>query len=304
YKIFTKIKEETQQPKVTNPNDPYSNVQYNAIKNASCVKQFHDQNYSSCDNYFKLSDGCWIFTPYTNIEDSSNPCGENLKNCQNMTSFSNSSTYFTYKQNYHDLIMLNISLLDPPQLNSTNSGYIKIIFNQVFITSEGSLNISNISNIYSISLGQLAIVEFSIKVHRRFSSRFNAQLGDLVMSTQKEALLDIDLKLLPLNPNSPYTLLAISPKNHLVRYEKENYNHLAKRYISRAGIPLVDDPRKLPSGATIEDRVAILETLLQEYYLDSKYLDIIKETRDRYIELNNIYHTLESSNNNANKSVI
>ncbi|CAG8712508.1 22422_t:CDS:2 [Dentiscutata erythropus] len=334
---------------VTNPNNPYSNAQYDVINNVSCAKQFNNQIYSSCDNYLKLSDGCWTFTPYlnTNIKDFSNPCGEGLKYCQDMTSFFNNSTYFTYKENYHDLLILNISLFGPPQLNTTSSGYLKIIFNQVFTTSEGQFNVGNISNIYSISLGQLSIVEFSQKVRQRYSTKFNAELGFLVMSTQKEAVLDIDLKVLPLGSNSSYTILAISPKNHLIRYENEKYSgfgnvfskiggfytaissifilffgyprlspwglcqtclcwrpfrksfkdNLAKRYISRAGIPLVDDPRKLPTGATSDDRIAILETLLKEYYLDTTYLDILKETRDRYIELNNIYHTLESSDN-------
>ncbi|CAG8508966.1 35821_t:CDS:2 [Gigaspora margarita] len=293
---------------VTNPNDPYSDVQYNVIQNVSCAKQFNNQGYSSCNNHFRLSNGCWIFTPYTDIKDFNNPCGEGLKNCIDMTSFSDKNSYFTYKQDYHDLIILNISLFGPPQLNSTSQ-----------------FNISDISNIFSISLGQLTIAEFSPKVHYKYASKFNAQLG--FMPTQKEAVLDINLKLLPLGSNNNYTLLAISPKDHLVRYEKEKYigiigsvlssiggfytavisifilffgypkhspwksfkDHLAKRYISRAGIPLVDDPRKLPSNAALEDRIAILETLLKEYYLDTSYLDIIKETRDRYIGLNNIY---------------
>ncbi|CAG8807838.1 1650_t:CDS:2 [Gigaspora margarita] len=313
---------------VTNPNDPYSDsdIQYNVIQNISCAKQFNNQNHSSCNEYLDLTDGCWTFTPYTDVKDFNNLCGDKLTNCYNMTSFSDNSSYFTYKQNSHDLIMLNISLLGPPQINSTSSGYIKMTFNEVFFTTEGQFNISNISNIYSISLGQLSIVEFSLKLHQKFSSKYNAELGYLVMSTQKEAVLNADLKQLPLGSNISYTLLAISPKNHLVRYEKEKYigigNVFAKVggfytaistifilffgrpklspwYISRAGIPLVDDPRKLPSGAALEDRIAILETLLKEYYLDTTYLDIIKETRERYIELNNTYHTLEPSKNNS-----
>ncbi|CAG8674704.1 18501_t:CDS:2, partial [Gigaspora rosea] len=278
---------------VTNPNDPYSDIQYNVIQKISCVKQFNNQDYSSCNNHFQLSNGCWTFTPYTVIKDFNNPCGEGLKDCIDITSFSDKNSYFTYKQDYHDLIILNISLFGPPQLNSTSSGYIKMIFNQLFITSEGQFNISDISNIYSISLGQLTIAEFLLKVHHKYSSKFNAQLGFL--PTQKEAVLDIDLKLLPLGSNNNYTLLGVCARHACVG---------AKRYISRAGIPLVDDPRKLPSSAALEDRITILETLLKEYYLDTSYLDIIKETRDRYryIELNNIYQTLEPINNNANES--
>ena len=57
-------------------------------------------------------------------------------------------------------------------------------------------------------------------------------------------------------------------------------------YVSHAGIPLVDDPCHLPDDATIEDRVAILEHLLREYYLDASYLETLSVTRRRYRRLN------------------
>ncbi|PKY53975.1 hypothetical protein RhiirA4_472491 [Rhizophagus irregularis] len=58
--------------------------------------------------------------------------------------------------------------------------------------------------------------------------------------------------------------------------------YLANRYVSRAGIPLVEDPRKLPPDGKIEDRVAVLEILLKEYYIDSDYLNELGKTRKRY----------------------
>ncbi|CAB4388708.1 unnamed protein product [Rhizophagus irregularis] len=64
--------------------------------------------------------------------------------------------------------------------------------------------------------------------------------------------------------------------------------HLANRYVSRAGIPLVEDPRKLPSDGKIEDRVAVLEILLKEYYIDSDYLNELGKTRKKYEKYLNI----------------
>ncbi|CAB4439322.1 unnamed protein product [Rhizophagus irregularis] len=60
---------------------------------------------------------------------------------------------------------------------------------------------------------------------------------------------------------------------------------LANRYVSRSGIPLVEDPHKLPPGGKIEERVAILEILLKEYYIDDYYLDELRKTRKKYIRI-------------------
>ncbi|CAB4426437.1 unnamed protein product [Rhizophagus irregularis] len=63
--------------------------------------------------------------------------------------------------------------------------------------------------------------------------------------------------------------------------------HLANRYVSRAGIPLADDPCSLPEGGRIEDRVAVLEFLLKEYYIDNYYLDDLRKTHERYFKNTN-----------------
>jgi hypothetical protein len=60
---------------------------------------------------------------------------------------------------------------------------------------------------------------------------------------------------------------------------------LASRYVSRAGIPLVEDPCNLPESGRIEDRVAILENLLKEYYIDDYYLNKLRKTRENYIRI-------------------
>ncbi|RIB11561.1 hypothetical protein C2G38_2042581 [Gigaspora rosea] len=59
---------------------------------------------------------------------------------------------------------------------------------------------------------------------------------------------------------------------------REDYMHrLMKRYISKAGIPLVENPSKLPPNATVENRIATLETLLREFFLDDSSLVALKE---------------------------
>ncbi|CAB5198548.1 unnamed protein product [Rhizophagus irregularis] len=62
---------------------------------------------------------------------------------------------------------------------------------------------------------------------------------------------------------------------------------LASRYVSRAGIPLAEDPYNLPENGRIEDRVAILEILLKEYYIDDYYLDELRKTHERYFKNTN-----------------
>ena len=73
-------------------------------------------------------------------------------------------------------------------------------------------------------------------------------------------------------------------------YRQSFKRHLASRYVSRAGIPLADDPRKLPPDARIEDRVAVLEQLLKEYYINADYLEKLRTTRKRYLNLQNQFH--------------
>ncbi|PKC08646.1 hypothetical protein RhiirA5_357668 [Rhizophagus irregularis] len=49
----------------------------------------------------------------------------------------------------------------------------------------------------------------------------------------------------------------------------------------------------MPQGAKIEDRVAVLEHLLKEYYLDAYYLEKLRTTRNRYLKLQEQYNDLE-----------
>ncbi|KAG9287056.1 hypothetical protein G9A89_023020 [Geosiphon pyriformis] len=72
--------------------------------------------------------------------------------------------------------------------------------------------------------------------------------------------------------------------------------HLARRYISAAGIPFGESIADRPAGATLEARVQILETLLEDYYIETYYLDRLKPTRERYLEQERRHTNLENLN--------
>ncbi|CAG8721398.1 6669_t:CDS:2 [Gigaspora rosea] len=84
-------------------------------------------------------------------------------------------------------------------------------------------------------------------------------------------------------------------------FRRSYKRHLAKQFISENGRTLfVDDPRELLSDASIEDKIvilgnwlAMLEDLLKKFYLDTSYLKLLKETREKYITLYKDYKELE-----------
>ncbi len=48
----------------------------------------------------------------------------------------------------------------------------------------------------------------------------------------------------------------------------------AKKYVSTAGIPFVENVNEMPENVTLEalkDRIQIIETLLKEYYIDTNF---------------------------------
>ncbi|EXX76161.1 hypothetical protein RirG_035680 [Rhizophagus irregularis DAOM 197198w] len=63
---------------------------------------------------------------------------------------------------------------------------------------------------------------------------------------------------------------------HCRKSLKRNF---ARKYVSSAGIPLVEKVDKRPEGSSLEQRVQILETLLRDYYLDDYYLKKVKYVR-------------------------
>ncbi|CAB4484988.1 unnamed protein product [Rhizophagus irregularis] len=72
--------------------------------------------------------------------------------------------------------------------------------------------------------------------------------------------------------------------------------YFAKKYVSSAGIPLVEKVNKRPEGSSLEERVQILESLLQDYYLDDYYLKKIKDVRTKHKKLLKKYGRQDNEN--------
>src|ERR1051325_6244486 len=73
--------------------------------------------------------------------------------------------------------------------------------------------------------------------------------------------------------------------------------NIARKYISSAGIPLVEKVGKRPEESTLEERVQILETLLRDYYLDDYFLKKIKNAKIKYFKLLKKYDEMVEQNN-------
>src|SRR5437762_13011240 len=58
--------------------------------------------------------------------------------------------------------------------------------------------------------------------------------------------------------------------------------NFAKKYVSTAGIPLVEKVSEMPVNATLEDRVQMIENLLKEYYIDTEFLELLKKEKSKY----------------------
>ncbi|RIB10467.1 hypothetical protein C2G38_2250745 [Gigaspora rosea] len=101
---------------------------------------------------------------------------------------------------------------------------------------------------------------FSIITRSKYNSLFSKGFG--FDPENKEVFIDTEIKELQPTVNSSYTILLLKPKNNTIYNEGETFDYTS-------GIPFADSPRKLQKGATIEDRVSVLEYVLRKYYLDT-----------------------------------
>uniref|UniRef100_U9TFR7 Uncharacterized protein n=1 Tax=Rhizophagus irregularis (strain DAOM 181602 / DAOM 197198 / MUCL 43194) TaxID=747089 RepID=U9TFR7_RHIID len=145
------------------------------------------------------------------------------------------------------------------------------------------VNTTLIPNQYFITRGRYVIYELILKERISYSSYFSGYLG--FKASNISTFLEIEEKELASTPNASYTAGICQKYVCCWSYRRSFKRHLASRYVSRAGIPLADDPRKLPLGAELSDRVAVLEHLLKEYYIDAYYLEKLRTTRKRYLDL-------------------
>ena len=82
----------------------------------------------------------------------------------------------------------------------------------------------------------------------------------------------------------------------LTFFRKSLKKNLARRYISSAGIPLVEKVNKRPEESTLEERVQVLETLLRDYYLDDYFLKKIKGAKIKHGKLLKKYDKMNEQN--------
>ncbi|CAG8624304.1 16263_t:CDS:2 [Racocetra fulgida] len=265
-----------------------------SITNISCYQKLHTayfypyQNFSqfsSCDEYFSLSpldNKGWKFS-----------CADECKSIPKLP-----LNTFCYREpqdqieiiNYRaigdpisiDHITLNITSNVTSSPNASLPDYFGIIFSKIIINDK----VMNLYfNMIPVPRGRWVILEFSISIRDYYTLRGRGLLFGL-KPENNVAYIDVDVKELSPIADSSYTLLIIKPKNHIVRYIEEDSQ----------SFPFVEDPRKLPPGASIEHRVAVLENLLKEYYLDTSYLELLKDTREKYIAFNKTYQELEETN--------
>src|SRR3954452_2983402 len=78
---------------------------------------------------------------------------------------------------------------------------------------------------------------------------------------------------------------------------KSFMGNFARKYVSSAGIPLVEKVNKRPEGSSLEERVQILETLLRDYYLDDYCLNKVKHIRTQHKKLLKQYNKKKEQNN-------
>ncbi|CAG8527110.1 5952_t:CDS:2 [Funneliformis mosseae] len=69
--------------------------------------------------------------------------------------------------------------------------------------------------------------------------------------------------------------------------------NLANRYVSSAGIPFGEKVKRMPPDSSIEERLQIIEVLLQEYYLDTYYIDQLKLVKRKFRKKRRDYEELE-----------
>ncbi|CAG8517595.1 hypothetical protein C2G38_2307406 [Gigaspora rosea] len=153
---------------------------------------------------------------------------------------------------------------------------------------------SNSSNIFLAILPKNHFIRYE---EEKYLSTFGSTISNI--GGFYGAISSISIFLFGASRLSPWGLCQTCPCWRSFRQSIKK--HFAKRFISKAGILLIDDPRKLPDGATIEDRIAILESLLREHYLDTSFIEDINNSRNRYLENNRSYKEREPDNNSINE---
>ncbi|GBC01704.1 hypothetical protein RclHR1_00430021 [Rhizophagus clarus] len=270
-------------------------------------------------------------------------CNSNMCSCedyfnrdydQGCLTFYHTDKFSRKKNSTYSIILIITST--PPAGN-----YFAIKFNNTFVDgSEQKLD----SNLYPFNQGNLILLEFDIKIRKRYENLFSKAYGFSPKLTN--ATINVKTTELQQAVNSP-TILILKPNDNLVYVEEEAFHYnigliisslggfysalygiyvllfglrrispwgltqkyiccwdlrreyerkLAKRYVSRVNIPLVDPFPSFPDRKGLyenvnendtkkrieilekitKDRIERLETMLAEFYLDASYFKTLK----------------------------
>ncbi|CAG8600565.1 20452_t:CDS:2 [Dentiscutata erythropus] len=221
---------------------------------------------------------------------------------------------FSQRWREPDQIILNITSNSTSSPNEFFYNYFGIVFHEVEIKCPRFDWARFSHNMSPIPRGHLVILEFSIMIKKSYESRHPSDIETkkshypFVVEKLKVNTMLSDIGGLYAAIAAIIALFLGSPRHSpwygwcqtfmcWGSFRRNFKRHFASCYISRAGIPLIDDPRNLPPGATIEHRMAILENLLKEYYLDASFLEVITNTRNKYIFYDKEYKKIETESN-------
>ncbi|CAG8723966.1 16516_t:CDS:2, partial [Dentiscutata erythropus] len=283
---------------ISNPYDPSEfPIAYDSelkISNITCNTPV-DKLMESCnDNINYTSNGCWAFSPFN--------FSERIKFYEEKLQCDDSLCNIRMLNNSYKAIILNITLNV-----SSSTDHLAVRFNFAFPDMNTKIPPRLRFNMNPFNKGQLVIFKFSTTIRRKHNSLLAKMFGfepDLV-----EVFINIETKELQQTLNSSYTMI-LQPKDNITYYEDYISHHSISSIVSSTGglygaligiyvllfgsaklspwgivqkyaccwnlrIPLVENPSKLPPNATVENRVATLETLLREFFLDDSSLNDI-----------------------------
>ncbi|PKY50512.1 hypothetical protein RhiirA4_530543 [Rhizophagus irregularis] len=294
------------------------------IRNETC-----NSNICSCEDYFtqNYTQGCLTFSPI-------------LINQTDKITKKRKSTY-----SINGSIVFNITNTPPA------GNYFAIKFNHAYIDDLNPPEQKLDSKLYPFNQGSWILLEFDIKIRKRYENLFSKAYGfspKLINATANVKSTELQQAI-----NSP-TILVLKPNDNIVYVEEETFQYsigllisslggfygaiygvyvllfgpgrispwgltqnymccwdirreyerkLAKRYVSRAKIPLVDSFPSFPNNEnadendkvlykdvdkndtkkrieileiTTKGRIERLEAMLEEFYLDASYFKTLK----------------------------
>ncbi|CAB4486875.1 unnamed protein product [Rhizophagus irregularis] len=168
-----------------------------------------------CEDYFgrisneSWTDNCWTFSPFKSFD----PTKRNEKK------------EISYLDSVNGSIILTIANRLPPTGN-----YFAIKFNYAF-TNDSTLQYMT-PNLYPFNRGNLILIEFGIKIRKRYDNLFSKAYGfksKLINATANVVIRELQQQA----ENS--TILIIKPKDNLVYTEEETFQYTIGYIISSLG---------------------------------------------------------------------